>query len=74
MKAINKNFINCRHPEDAERIQKILLNNGYTASPKECERLWEDYSDSMAAGWMGLPEKDEDVFWRISGYLDDYLD
>lgn len=56
---------NAEFPEDVERIKRILLERGYRATCKQCEELWEAYSDSMCAGWMYLDEDDEDVFNNI---------
>lgn len=50
--------------EDVERIQKVLLENGYSSPLSDCSGLWNDYSGSMCAGWLGLPEDDKDL-WEI---------
>ena len=60
-----------RYPSDCKRIQNILEKNGYRASLEDCEKLWDKYSDSMAAGWMNLPDNDDDVFGCIRTYLPD---
>lgn len=49
---------------DVKRIQDVLLKNGYSSLLKDCGDLWEDYSDSYVAGWLNLPENDEDL-WSI---------
>lgn len=54
------------YPEDVERIVKVLADRGYKCSPGDAAILWDRYSDSMAAGWMMLPQDDEDVFGCIS--------
>ncbi len=54
---------------DIERIKKILIKKGYNANMTNSEELWDKYSDSMCAGWMNLPEEDEEVFDCISYYL-----
>jgi hypothetical protein len=59
------------YPDDVKRIQKVLFDNGYSATANQCVVLWERYSESMAAGWMNLPEKDEDIFEYISYDIDD---
>ena len=59
----------CQYPEDLERIQRILKERDYNATYEQCEQLWSAYSESMAAGWMGLPEDDEEVFEHISFYI-----
>ncbi len=56
--------------EDCLRIKSILNSRGYEVdSLDDCYKLWSRFSDSMAAGWMGLHD-DEDVFSSISYYLD----
>ena len=55
--------------EDVERIQRILADRDYEATLSDCERLWEKYSESMCAGWMGLDDKDESVFDCIAYYI-----
>lgn len=54
---------------DIERIKKILIEKDYNATLTTTEMLWDKYSDSMCAGWMGLPDDDEDVFRCICNYL-----
>lgn len=63
---IKKTF-NHRHKEDIIRIKQIMLNNGYEADLSDAAELWEDYSDSLAAGWINLP-KDDDELWSIIKY------
>ena len=60
---------NAEWPEDVERIKRILLERGYRATCKQCEELWDAYSDSMCAGWMNLGDDDEDVFNNIKGRI-----
>lgn len=59
----NSNYTH-RWIDDVKRIQEVLLNNGYSSLLKDCGDLWEAYSDSYAAGWLGLPEDDEEL-WNI---------
>lgn len=58
------------YPKDVKRIQQVLRDRGYDASLFECEMLWSKYSDSMAAGWMILPDSDNEVFDCISYYIE----
>lgn len=53
--------------EDTKRIVKVAFENGFILSILEAEELWEEYSDSMAAGWMGLPDSDEELWAIIKG-------
>ena len=66
-----KNPESLRYPEDVERISKILLEKGYWATTDQCEHLWEIYSDSLCAGWLGLPDDDELVFKSIKPWIAD---
>ena len=59
-----------RWRSDITRIKKILIEKGYNATLTVSEMLWDKYSDSMCAGWMNLPDEDEEVFNCISSYLD----
>ena len=55
-----------RYRDDCHRIQQALLNHGYTSDIQDCYELWSDYSDRYAAGWIGFPEDDDDLWYRIS--------
>jgi len=59
-----------RYPSDCKRIQNILEKNGYRASLEDCEKLWDKHSDSMCAGWIILPDDDEDVYSNIRMYIE----
>jgi len=62
---INLEIFTGEYRDDCERIQRILRDKGYNATLQQCEELWDDYSDSMAAGWMGLGDNDEDVYSHL---------
>ena len=53
---------------DVERIQRVLLDNGYNSLLEDCGKLWDDHSDDYCAGWLGLPEDDEEL-WDELKYL-----
>ncbi len=40
---------------DVQTIIKACNHEGWSITPKEAYDAWNDYSDSMAAGWLGLP-------------------
>lgn len=54
---------------DVVRIQNVLRDNGLDASLKECTTLWEAFSESKCAGWLGLPGKDESVYYFIQPFI-----
>lgn len=53
-------------PEDVKRIVQILADRDIECGEMEANYLWAEYSDSLAAGWMALPENDDDVYGCIS--------
>jgi hypothetical protein len=55
------------HRHDCEKLKNILLEKGYSSSVYDCYNLWSDYSDGYAAGWMLLPDEDEEI-WNAIKY------
>ena len=48
--------------EDIQRIVNVCFENGYYLSKDQAMVAWEKYSeDFYAAGWLIIPEKDEDI-------------
>lgn len=64
----DKNFTH-RHLEDVKRMQRVLQANGYHADLDDCARLWDDYSDMYAAGWLGLPSDDDELLNTLINQL-----
>lgn len=62
VKINQEKYFEHRWIDDVRRIQKVLLDNNYSSDLKDCADLWNCYSDDMCAGWMGLPEDDEELF------------
>ena len=64
-----------RYVEDVMRIQKVLADHDWDATLPECEELWDKYSESMSAGWMGLPRQgkkgDQEIYFTVSSYMDE---
>jgi hypothetical protein len=58
-----------RYPADVRRIREVALRHGVTLDDDQAEAAWENYSDSMAAGWMGLPDSDDDLWSTVSAHL-----
>ncbi len=50
------------YPEDVKRIVRILAEKEIECTEMDANFLWCEYSDGMAAGWMTLPDSDEDVY------------
>lgn len=47
---------------DIHQIMQVALNHGIVLSPIEAEKAWNEYSESMAAGWMMLPDSNEEIW------------
>lgn len=57
------------HKQDLARIIQAFANAGYTCTMHQADQMWQYYSDTMAAGWMSLPEKDEDIIATVKSYF-----
>ena len=64
-----KNKAEGEYQHDVERIVRIAATRGYILSPADAQAAWEAYSESMAAGWLGLPEDDNELWWNVEYYL-----
>ena len=58
------------YTNDIDRIVKIFADRGYEISHTDAVHAWENYSDSMCAGWMSLGTDDE-VFTDCFGYFEE---
>jgi hypothetical protein len=58
------------YTNDIDRIVKIFADRGYEISATDAVKAWEQFSDSMCAGWMCLGEDDE-VFEDAFYYLEE---
>jgi hypothetical protein len=57
------------YPE-AQPIVEALFRLGIEISRKDAYEAWSKFSESMAAGWMNLPEEDGEILGEIRQYLD----
>ena len=57
------------YSEDIQRIQKILIRNNYNANLEQSEKLWQQYSDSMSAAWINLPEDNDKILNCIECFI-----
>lgn len=58
------------YTKDISRIVEIFAQRGYEISHSDALRAWEEYSDSMCAGWLILGEDDE-VFQDAFHYFEE---
>jgi hypothetical protein len=57
--------INHRWPHDVKRIM-----NAMNCTEQEAIYMWNEYSDSLHAGWMGLPKLDSTIRQLCRPYID----
>ncbi|EMA2592561.1 hypothetical protein U2H31_003684 [Pseudomonas aeruginosa] len=50
-----------RYPDDVDRMSSILASEGYLASARDLEALWEAYSAKEGSSWAFLPDTDADL-------------
>jgi len=56
--------------EDCERLKNILISKGFVnAGLCDAAGLWGEYSDGLAAGWLGMPEDDEILFKCVEPHI-----
>ncbi len=56
---------------DIDRLVQIFSERGYDISFTDAGHAWEQYSDSMCAGWLMLDRDDEYVFNSIFHYFEE---
>jgi hypothetical protein len=54
---------------DICRICEEAYSRGVLLTPTEAYKLWSRYSDMAAAGWLTLPEDDDDLWHAICTVL-----
>jgi hypothetical protein len=59
-----------RYREDCELIKSALVENGFVnAGLRDAIYLWGEYSESFAAGWLGLPDTSEEIYECVRHYI-----
>lgn len=59
------------YEKDVRRIQGVMYKAGFPMSRQEAYNRWQAYSESLCAGWIFLPEEDEDIVWNLTEWKDD---
>jgi len=65
------------YQDDIDRITNAMAKAGFYCTDNEAIQLWEEYSESLSAGWLGLPKLDEYIVSYIRPFfepVDDGLD
>lgn len=55
--------------DDVLRIMIVAFLRGLELTSEQARDLWSRYSDMAAAGWLILPEDDDDLWHAISTVL-----
>lgn len=56
--------------KECEKIKSVLIAKGFVnAGLRDALGLWSAYSDFMAAGWLGMPDEDEEIYNCIKEYI-----
>ena len=58
-----------RFASDVDRIVEVCLNAGYYLSKADAQYAWEEYSDSLAACWLSLPDNNK-ILDIVLGYCE----
>lgn len=70
------NDSNLRYPEDCLHICKVAAIHGLTITPSQAEKIWEEYSNSYAAGWLLMnydESSDSTIMYAINSYVEERL-
>ena len=59
------------YASDVERIQVVMYKAGFPMSRQEAYDRWESYSSDCWAGWLFLPDDDEDIVDDLTEGEDD---
>lgn len=59
------------YPDDIRRMVAVVAQHGERPiSAEEAQEAWDAYSNSFCAGWMALPDSDDDLFDSLKGRID----
>lgn len=58
------------YQDDIDRITNAMAKAGFYCNDTEAIKLWEEYSDSLDADWLGLPKLDAHVVSRIRPFFE----
>lgn len=57
--------------EDIFRIVKIFEDHGYQITESDAVQSWERHSDLFFAGWLVLPENDQEIYYHLIKYFEE---
>lgn len=53
------------YPEDILRMQAVCINNGYGIGRLDCQRIWEEHSETFCAGWLMMEGYTDLELWDV---------
>lgn len=59
------------HSEDVRRIVIVAAKNDTFVTPDDAHAAWARVSEMSAAGWLFLPEDDDDLWHEVHGQIVD---
>jgi alpha-D-ribose 1-methylphosphonate 5-triphosphate synthase subunit PhnH len=59
-----------QYAEDSQLIVEAALDSGVTLTLYQAYCAWGDYSEAWAAGWMGLPDEQIDIWILAKDYVE----
>lgn len=59
------------YASDIRRIIEVCKKYGYDISYQDAKLAWEKHSDAYCAGWLFLPEKDNDVLSCVLSHCEE---
>lgn len=67
------NYRKPKWPEDIDHIIKALARLGYEISHNSARMAWEDYSQTMCAGWISIDNLTDETIWsNVEPFLEVY--
>jgi hypothetical protein len=58
---------------DVARIVQVFADRGCFISSEDASKAWEAESESVCAGWLFLPDDDEELFWCVTKHCGEIM-
>jgi len=62
------------YSEDITRMRQICHRKGFEVTREDIAEAWGNYSRKFGAGWLTLPEDDEEIFLDLLEQLDEEVE
>ena len=56
---------------DCKRIARVSFDHNIYITLDEAHKIWDEYSDRVCAGWIFLPDSNDDLWDCISTLMED---